>query len=109
MFAGARARATQHIRATRGLRPNQYISIVAGWAAICPSHSLSFGYVARCVPPTENAVPSNLTRESATIRTFDPAALILATELALVWIRSPGNTAEERGTVLPFNHAVPLA
>src|SRR5207249_11294980 len=57
MFAGEGARATQHIRATRGLRPNQYFSIVGGWAAICPSHSLSFGYVARCVPPTEKPRP----------------------------------------------------
>src|SRR5947208_13968651 len=57
MLAGEGARATQHLRATRGLRPNQYFSIVGGWAAICPSHSLSFGYVARCVPPTEKPRP----------------------------------------------------
>src|SRR5947199_9250147 len=57
MLAGEGARATQHLRATRGLRPNQYFSIVGGWAAICPSHSQSFGYVARCVPPTEKPRP----------------------------------------------------
>ena len=28
-----------------------------GGLAVCPSHSLSFGYVARCVPPTEKPRP----------------------------------------------------
>ena len=57
MFAGEGARATQHLRATRGLRPNQYFAVVEEWAAVCPSYSLSFGYVARCVPPTEKPRP----------------------------------------------------
>ena len=48
MFAGEGARATQHLRATRGLRPNQYFAVVEEWAAVCPSYSLSFGCVVRC-------------------------------------------------------------
>ena len=48
MLAGEGARATQHLRATRGLRPNQYFAVVEEWAAVCPSYSLSFGCVVRC-------------------------------------------------------------
>ena len=56
MLAGEGARATQHLRATLGLHPKSF-AVVEGWAAICSSHSLSFGYVARCVPPTEKPRP----------------------------------------------------
>jgi hypothetical protein len=35
MTAGRGARATQHLRATRGLRRNQYFAALEGWAAVC--------------------------------------------------------------------------
>src|SRR5580692_5491022 len=40
--------------------------------------------------------------------TLEPGALMLATESDLVCTRSPGKTAEDFGTLLPFSQAVPL-
>src|SRR6266478_2499780 len=55
------------------------------------------------------AGPSNLTRESARTTTFEPEALMLATESDRVCTRSPGKTADVRGTAPPLIHAAPRA
>src|SRR5436189_1439940 len=108
MLAGEGARATQHLRATRGLRPNQYFAVVEEWAAVCPSHSLSFGSVARCVPPTEKPRPRSPVSEYNSSCQFSVASyqfierIWVRREAALLFCSLRVTTAVIDGGVLQF-------
>src|SRR5580704_2069321 len=60
-------------------------------------------------PPCSNRtlLPSYCTRESFRTRTLEPVAFMLATESALVCIKSPEKTADDLAMLLPLSNAVP--
>jgi len=104
----ARAPAPRNTSAPLGLHPNQSFAVVEGWAAICPSHSLSFGSVARCVPPTEKPRPRSPVSEYNFSCQFSVASyqfierIWVRREAALLFCSLRVTTAVIDGGVLQF-------
>ena len=79
-----------------------------GGLAVCPSHSLSFGYVARCVPPTEKPRPRSPVSEYNFSCQFSVASyqfierIWVRREAALLFCSLRVTTAVIDGGVLQF-------